>query len=188
MRIVIAEDESIIRLGLKKMLEQMGHMVWAAANGREALQMVRKHQPDLAILDVQMPYTDGLHTAKNIAQIHPIPVLLLTAFSDDALIAQAAELPIHGYLVKPTSPPELKAAIAVACKRFEEMVSLLQANAALQEKLETRKLVDRAKGALMVQKGLSEEDAYRLLQLRAREGRLSLKEVALAVVRNEGGR
>lgn len=185
MRILIADDESIIRLGLKMMLEQMGHTVWAAANGREALQMARKHLPDLAIFDVQMPYTDGLQAAKSIAQTNPIPVLILTAFSDDDLIEKAAELPIHGYLVKPVAPAELKAAIAVACKRFEDMVALLQANAELRETLETRKLVDRAKGKLMVQKGLNEEDAYRLLQLRAREGRQSLKEVALAVVRGD---
>lgn len=182
MRILIADDESIIRMGLKSILQEMGHWVFAAANGREALQMARKHQPELAIFDIKMPYTDGLQAAKTIAQTAPIPVILLTAFSDDDLIEKAADFPIHGYLVKPIQPGELKAAIAVAVKRFEEHTQLLRANEELRETLETRKLVDRAKGKLMVQKGLNEEDAYRLLQLRAREARLSLKDVAAAVL------
>lgn len=182
MRILIADDESIIRLGLKAILQEMGHSVIDASNGREALQMARRHTPDLAILDIKMPYTDGIQAAKSIAKSMPIPVILLTAYSDDDLIEKATDTPIHGYLIKPVNPQALKAAIAVAEKRFTEQAKLVQSNEDLQEALETRKLVDRAKGKLMVDKGLSEQDAYRLLQLRAREARLSMGDVARAVL------
>lgn len=182
MRILIADDESIIRLGLKAILQEMGHSVIDASNGREALQMARRHTPDLAILDIKMPYTDGIQAAKSIAKSMPIPVILLTAYSDDDLIEKATDTPIHGYLIKPVNPQVLKATIAVAEKRFAEQAKLVQSNEDLQEALETRKLVDRAKGKLMVDKGLTEQDAYRLLQLRAREARLSMGDVARAVL------
>lgn len=184
MRILIADDESIIRMGLKTMLQEMGHIVVTANNGREALQMARKHNPDLAIFDIKMPFTDGIEAAKTLARTVPMPIILLTAFSDDDLIEKATELPIHGYLVKPVLAGELKAAIAVAVKRFAEHQELMATNEKLSEALETRKLVDRAKGKLMVQKGLNEEDAYRLLQLRARESQLSLKDIALTVLKS----
>ncbi len=182
MRILIADDESIIRLGLKSILQEMGHSVIEARNGREALQMARRHTPELAIFDIKMPYTDGIQAAKAIAKSMPMPVILLTAFSDDDLIEKATDMPIHGYLIKPVHPPALKAAIAVAEKRFAEQVQLVEANENLQEALETRKLVDRAKGKLMVEKGLNEQDAYRLLQLRARESRISMGDVARSVL------
>ena len=105
MRILIAEDESIIRMGLKSMLQEMGHEVFAAADGREALQLARHYLPDLAILDIKMPKTDGLQAAKTLARTQPMPILLLTAFSQQDLVDQATELPIQGYLVKPIHPP-----------------------------------------------------------------------------------
>lgn len=183
MRILIADDESIIRMGLKSMLQQMGHMVVAASNGREALRMAHKHNPDMAILDVKMPFTDGLQAAKSLHTSHPMPVVLLTAFSDSELIEKASALPIHGYLVKPVKKESLEAAMAVAVNRFADQRALQQERDVLERKLETRKLVDRAKGKLMVQKGLDEEQAYRLLQLRARESRSSLADVAAAVLK-----
>lgn len=183
MRILIADDESIIRMGLKAMLQELGHVVLMANNGREALRLVRNHRPDLAILDVKMPYTDGVQAAKTIARTQPIPVILLTAFSDDDLVEKATDLPIHGYLIKPISAPALKAAVAVATKRFADAVALQTANDELRQDLETRKLIDRAKGKIMVQKGLNEADAYRLLQLRARETRRSMRETAVAVLK-----
>jgi response regulator NasT len=182
MRILIAEDESIIRMGLKSMLQEMGHEVFAAADGREALQLARHYEPDMAILDIKMPKTDGLETAKTLARTQPMPILLLTAYSQQDLVERATELPIQGYLVKPIQPPELSAAIAVAKKRFAETQALEAENVRLEEQLETRKLVERAKGKLM-ERGLSEEEAYRALQQHARTNRLSLREVAEAVLR-----
>lgn len=183
MRILIADDESIIRLGLQAMLREMGHVVVTASNGREALQMARRHNPDLAILDVKMPFTDGLQVAQILGRDRPLPVILLTAFSDDDLIERASEQPIHGYLIKPVQAAEVKAAIAVATRRFEEQRALLAENEKLAEALAARKLIDRAKGKLMIEKGLSEQDAYRLLQMRARDARVSLQEMAAAVLK-----
>lgn len=182
MRILIADDESVIRMGLKAILQGMGHTIIEARNGREALQMARRHTPEMAILDIKMPYTDGIQASKTIAKSMPIPVILLTAFTDDDLIEKASDMQIHGYLVKPVEPQALKAAIAVAQKRFADQMALVKSNIKLQESLETRKLVDRAKGKLMVDKGLNEQDAYRLLQLRARESRISMKDVAQAIL------
>ncbi len=181
MRILIADDESIIRLGLKAMLEGLGHEVWAATNGREALQMVTRYEPELAILDIKMPFTDGLQAAKTLARTHPLPILLLTAFSEQDLIEKATDLPIQGYLIKPIQPAELSAAINVAYKRFWEQQSLADQAAKLQETLEMRKLVDRAKGKLMA-KGFSEEEAYQAIQREARSKGRSMKEVALAIL------
>jgi two-component system, response regulator PdtaR len=181
MRILIADDESIIRLGLKSMLQEMGHLVLAASNGREALQMARHHQPDMAILDIKMPYTDGLQVARVLSQTMPMPILLLTAFSETDLIERATDLPIHGYLVKPIQPGELAAAIAVARKRFDESLALLASNEKLRETLAMRKLVDQAKGKLM-ETGLSEAEAYRLMQQQARDARQNMGEVARKIL------
>lgn len=182
MKILIADDESIIRLGLKVMLQDMGHEVLTAADGRQALDVARNHRPDLAILDIKMPYTNGLQVAKTLSRIQPLPILLLTAYSQQDLIDKASDLPIHGYLIKPIKPEELSAAIMVAMKRFQDNQALAAKAAKLEETLATRKLVDRAKGVLMDQEGLSEGEAYRLLQRQARESRKSMREVAHAVL------
>ncbi|MFN2138450.1 MAG: ANTAR domain-containing response regulator [Candidatus Promineifilaceae bacterium] len=181
MRILIAEDESIIRLGLKSMLQELGHEVIAASNGREALLLARGQQPDMAILDIKMPYTDGLEAAKVLARTQPMPILLLTAFSQQDLVERAAELPIQGYLVKPIKANELAAAITVANKRFWEHYDLALENERLQDQLEMRKLIDRAKGKLM-QAGLSEEEAYRAIQRQARDNRQSIRDAALQIL------
>ena len=170
-------------MGLKRMLQEMGHEVLAAKNGRLALQLARQHNPDLAILDIHMPYTDGLQAAKILSRTQPLPILLLTAYSEADLIDQATDLPIQGYLVKPITPAELAAAIAVARKRFDESQALAQQAATLQETLETRKLVEQAKGRLMQTMGLNEKAAYRTLQKVARDKRLSMAEVAKAVLK-----
>lgn len=182
MKILIADDESIIRMGLKSMLQEMGHHVLTATNGREALQMARRHQPELAILDIKMPYTDGLQAAKTLSRTHPLPILLLTAFSEAELINEATDLPIQGYLIKPIQPEELTAAIAVACKRFTEKQTLTEEKDRLEEALEARKVVEKAKGKLM-QAGLDEEQAYRVIQKHARENRKSMHQAALAVLK-----
>jgi response regulator NasT len=179
---LIADDEPIIRLGLQSMLEEMGHRVITAANGQEALQQAKRHLPEMAILDIKMPYTDGLQAAATLSRNQPMPILLLTAFSDRELIEKATELPIQGYLVKPVSPGELAAAISVAIKRFEENRLLQEQASKLEEKLETRILVDRAKGKLMTS-GMSEEAAYEAIQRQARDSQLSMRQVALAIIK-----
>jgi AmiR/NasT family two-component response regulator len=184
-RILIADDESIIRMGLKAMLQQMGHEVLAAVNGREAIQMAQRHQPDLAILDIKMPYTDGLQVAKTMNRTQPLPILLLTAFSDIDLIEKASDLTIHGYLIKPIKAAELTAAIAVARKRFAEGRALMERSKKLEESIETRKLIERAKGKLM-EAGLSEEKAYRALQLHARNNRQTMREAAKSILGQKG--
>jgi AmiR/NasT family two-component response regulator len=186
MRILIADDEAIIRLGLKTMLQEMGHEVIVAMNGREAIQMAARQAPDLAILDIKMPYTDGLQAAKTIDRSRPLPILILTAFSDSALIDKATDLPIQGYLIKPVQPADLAAAISVATKRFEEGQELTERARKLEEDLKTRKLVERAKGKLMLT-GLNEEDAYRALQIHARKNRLTMGEAARAILGDTGG-
>ena len=182
MRILIADDESIIRMGLKAMLVEMGHEVVTAVNGREALEMVRHHQPEMAILDIKMPYTNGLQAAEALSRTHPLPILMLTAFSEQDLIEEASNLPIHGYLIKPIKPEELAAAIAVARKRFDDNQRLTERASQLEETLENRKIIDRAKGKLM-EKGLSEEDAYHLIQTQARSLNKTMKQVALAILK-----
>jgi response regulator NasT len=181
MLILIADDESIIRLGLKSMLEGLGYQVIAATNGREAIRLAERQRPDLVILDIHMPYTDGLQAARAILAARPLPVLILTAFSEQDLIDRATDLPIQGYLVKPVQPEELSAAITVAVKRFAESQALAAHAAQLEADLATRKLIDRAKGKLM-QGGLSEEAAYRAIQERARRERQTLAAAAAAVL------
>lgn len=182
MRILIADDESIIRMGLKSILQELGHEVLAATNGREALEMARRHRPDLAILDIKMPFTDGLQAAKTLARTQPMPILLLTAFSEQDLIDKATDLPIHGYLIKPVKPEELSAAITVAYKRFVENQALQEEADNLAESLETRKLLDKAKAKLMA-KGMSEEEAYKTIQEQARNGRINLRTVATTILK-----
>jgi AmiR/NasT family two-component response regulator len=184
MLVLIADDEPIIRLGLQSILEEMGHQVITAANGREALQQAKRHLPDMAILDIKMPYTDGLQAAATLSRDLPMPILLLTAFSDKELIEQATDLPIQGYLVKPVRPGELAATMSVAVKRFTESQLLQAQSSKLEEKLETRILVDRAKGRLMAS-GMSEEAAYQTLQRQARESRRSMRHVALEIIKGE---
>lgn len=182
MKILIADDESIIRMGLKSMLQELGHAVWAATNGREALQMARRQPFDLAILDIKMPFTDGLQAAKTLSKNHPMPIILLTAYSQDDLIEKAADLPIHGYLIKPIKREELSAAIAIATKRFQELISLAEEKLQLAQALEERKTIEKAKGKLM-KTGLNEEEAYLWLQKHARDNRKSMHQAALTVLR-----
>ena len=181
LRVLVADDESIIRMGLRTMLTELGHEVRLAADGREALSLMRAAPFDLALLDIQMPLTDGLEVAKVIARKQPMPVLILTAYSDPDLIGRAAQLPIQGYLIKPVNERDLAAAIEVAVARFEEAQTAAREKAKLENELETRKMVERAKGVLM-HSGLSEEEAYQTLQRRARETRLSMRQVAEAVL------
>lgn len=184
MWILVADDEPIIRMGLKSMLEELGHQVIAAANGREALRHSR-HQPfDLAILDVRMPYTDGLQTAEALNRQRSLPILILTAYSDEELIDRATDLPIQGYLVKPIEPAELGAAIKVAVKRHQESESLKSQAAAYQLKLKAQRIINQAK-AKLVAAGLSEEEAHRAIHSQARDSQRPMHQVAQEILKDE---
>ena len=186
LKIIVADDESIIRLGLRAMLADLGHEALMAANGREALSLARSASPDLAILDIEMPLTDGLEAARVIARKHPMPILILTAYSQQDLIQQAAQLPIQGYLVKPVNERDLAAAIEVAIARFEETQAAARENAELRESLVTRKLVERARGVL-TRSGMSEEEAYLAIQRQARERRITMRQAAEAILAAKAG-
>ena len=185
LKILVADDESIIRMGLRTMLTALGHEVLLAANGRDALQLVRTARPDLALLDLQMPLTDGLEAAKVMARTRPMPIIILTAYSQDDLLQRASELPIQGYLVKPVNERDLAAAIQVAVARFADSQAAAREIAELRDSLETRKLVEKAKGRLM-ETGLTEAAAYLAIQRRARESRVSLRQAAESVLSSPG--
>lgn len=184
-RVLIAEDETIIRMDLREMLEEEGYfVVGEAADGKRALELAREHIPDLIILDIKMPIMDGIRAAEVITREGLAAVLILTAFSQRDLAAQAAQAGAMAYLVKPFQKSDLLPAMAVALERYVERVQLQGAVDELSERLETRKLVERAKGALM-EEGLSEAEAYRLLQRAAMDRGMKLDEVAQLVI--DGG-
>lgn len=176
--ILIADDESIIRLGLKQILEEVGHTVYSAENGVSAVRMAEKIHPDLVVLDIKMPEMDGLEAARLIYDQRQAPIIFLTAYGEQSLIEKASRLPVLGYLIKPIKEAELLAMIEVAVLRFEEHNRLTQAAAELEEEAAPRRTVDRAKGLLMQRQGISELEAYNILQERAREERRTLLEVA----------
>ncbi len=183
MRILIADDEAIIRLGLKAMLEEMGHdVVAAAADGQAAVQLARETQPDLALLDIKMPGLDGLGAAEAIAAERPIAIVILSAYSDRDLVARAASLAVHAYLVKPIRPTELAPTLEIAQSRFEEAQALRQEAAGLEEAMAARAVVGEAKRRLMAREGLTEAAAFRAIQERARRERRSMREVAEALL------
>ena len=183
LRILIADDESIIRLDLKKILESMGHRVVAeASDGRSAVEQARKGELDLAILDIKMPEMDGLDAAKILTQGKICPVLLLTAYSQQDLIDRAKEAGVFGYLVKPFKEADLLPAIEIAISRYKEMMALEKELGSVQDALETRKLVDRAKGILMDKRGMKETEAFRWIQLQSMNTRKSMREIAEAVI------
>ncbi|MEY2570371.1 MAG: two-component system, response regulator PdtaR [Acidimicrobiaceae bacterium] len=182
-RVVIAEDEAIIRLDLKETLEEEGYeVVGETGRGDEAVELVSSLRPDLAILDVKMPGMDGLAAAALISAEKHAAVLILTAFSQRDLIEKARDAGALAYLVKPFQKSELIPAVEVALGRFQEMKALADENLSLAEQLETRKLVDRAKGRLMDQHAMSEADAFRFLQKTAMDTRATLKSVATEVI------
>jgi response regulator NasT len=179
MRILIADDEAVIRLGLKTMLEEMGHqVVAAAADGATAARLASSLHPDLVILDIKMPQLDGLAAAERITAERPIPILILTAYSDRELVEQAATMAVQAYLVKPIRDEDLAPAIEIAQSRFQEWQALQKDAVHLREALATRELVDRAKRLLMEREGLTEKQAFLRIQHRSRRQRRSMREVA----------
>jgi AmiR/NasT family two-component response regulator len=182
-RVVIAEDEAIIRLDLKEILEDEGYeVVGETGRGDEAVELVRKNHPELAILDIKMPGMDGLTAAKEITGERLAAVLILTAFSQRDLIDQAREAGALAYLVKPFQKSELLPAMEIALGRFQEMKVLAQQVESLEEQLEVRKVIERAKGMLMDERGMKETEAWNWIQKRAMRERLQMKEVARRVI------
>ena len=182
-RVLIAEDEALIRLDLKEMLEEEGYAVVAeVGDGQQAVEKARELKPDLVILDIQMPVLDGLSAAEQIAAARLAPVIVLTAFSQRELVERARDAGAMAYLVKPFSKNDLVPAIEVARGRFTEMAALDEEVRTLEERLETRKLVERAKGVLMSGRGLTEAEAFRWIQQTAMNERRPMKAVAESVL------
>ena len=181
--VVIAEDEPLIRLDLREMLEEEGYRVVAeAADGETAVDLVTEHRPDLAVLDVKMPRLDGISAAERIAAARIAPVVMLTAFSQRELVDRARAAGAMAYLVKPFSKADLVPAVEMAMARFDELTALESQVTDLQERLETRKLVDRAKGVLQDRHGLDEAAAYRWVQRTSMDRRLTMRQVAELVL------
>jgi AmiR/NasT family two-component response regulator len=187
-RVVIAEDEALIRMDLAEMLAEEGYdVVGQAADGEAAVELAEQHRPDLVVLDVKMPRLDGIAAAERIAAGRIAPVVILTAFSQRELVERARDAGAMAYLVKPFAKDDLLPAIEMAVSRFSEL-QLLEAEVAdLSDRLETRKLVDRAKGVLQQQLQLSEPDAFRWIQKTAMDLRLSMREVAEGVLTHGPG-
>ena len=183
-RIVVAEDEALIRMDLVEMLGEAGYLVVAqASDGAEAISLVAAHKPDLAILDVKMPILDGISAAEEI--IATCPVLMLTAFSQRELVDRARDAGVMAYVLKPFTINDLVPAIEIAISRHLQMKSLAAEVADLHDRLETRKIIDRAKGILMAALNLTEPQAFSWIQKAAMDRRLTMKEVAQAVISPE---
>ncbi|MDX8035927.1 response regulator [Lentzea sp. BCCO 10_0856] len=186
-RVLVAEDEALIRLDLVEMLREEGYDVAGeAADGEEAIKLATELNPDLVILDVKMPKVDGIEAAQQIAGNRIAPVVILTAFSQRDLVERARDAGAMAYLVKPFAKRDLVPAIELAISRFSELAALEQEVAGLTERLETRKVVERAKGILMTKQGLSEPEAFRWVQRTAMDRRTTMKAVAEAVIENFG--
>ncbi len=185
-RIVIAEDEAIIRLDLRETLEEEGYEVVAdTGRGDTAIELVREHQPDVAIFDIKMPGMDGLDAARVVSSEKICPVVMLTAFSQREVIEQARDAGALAYLVKPFQKTDLVPAIELAIGRFLEMKTLSGERDALDEQLELRKLLDRAKGLLIDQHSLTEQVAFDFIQKMAMSKRMRMRDVAVAVLSGE---
>jgi response regulator NasT len=183
LRIVIADDEPIIRLDLKNMLAALGYdVVGEAGDGAKAVEAARNLSPDLVILDIKMPNMDGIDAAKLISEEKIAPILFLTAYSDVDLVHRAKEAGVYSYLVKPFKEADLLPAIEIAMSRWEELQELDKHAKDLEDKLETRKAVDRAKGILMDQYGLKEQEAFRRIQVQSMNTRKSMREIAEAII------
>jgi two-component system, response regulator PdtaR len=186
-RILLAEDETIIRLDLKETLERAGFEVCAEArDGQEAVELARTEKPDLAVLDVKMPRLDGIEAARRILADRPIPIVMVTAYGQEELVARAVEAGVFGYLVKPFRESDLLPAIQTATARHSELEALREEAESLAEALATRKVVERAKGLLMEREGLSEQDAFSRLQRASQVASRPMKVVAEALIATFG--
>ena len=183
LRILIADDESIRLLSLRAQLAALGHRVVAeASTGEEAIALAASTQPDLAILDIKMPLVDGIEAAERITQARPIPIILLTVYSEAQLVERAAQANISAYLMKPVSEEDLLPALTLALTRFKQFQALHREVVDLREALEARKVIEKAKGILMRRLDLTEEEAFRRLQRQSQESNRKLAQVAEAIV------
>jgi AmiR/NasT family two-component response regulator len=183
MRVVIAEDDSVVELGLQRMLDRLGHeVVGSAKNGEEAIRLVGNLEPDIAVLDIRMPGVDGLEAARRISENSPVAILMLTQFPDHALVKKAAESGAFAYLVKPVTVKQLGAAMDLACARFEDYTRLAGQTQQLKDELESRKLVDQARQILAEYLGISEGEALRRIQAESRRHRQKIQETAKAII------
>ena len=182
-RVLIAEDEALIRLDLKEMLEEEGYdVVGEADDGERAVALANQLRPDLVILDVKMPKLDGIAAAERIAGDRVAPVVILTAFSQRDLVERAREAGAMAYLVKPFQKKDLLPTIEMATSRFAEIVALEQEVSGLQERLEARKVIERAKGVLMTEHNMTEPEAFRWIQRTAMDRRTTMRTVSEAVL------
>ncbi len=187
LRIVIADNESIIRMDIREMLEEAGHtVVGEAADGLQAIELAKKHNPDLVIMDIKMPEMDGISAAKVISAKKLAPVLLLTAYSQKEIVEKAKESGVLAYLVKPVKENNLFPAMEIAISRFQEFMELEKELEDVKGSLETRKILDRAKGILMDAYQLTEQEAYRRIQQYSMSKRKSIREVAEAIISASG--
>ncbi|MCV2491399.1 response regulator [Geodermatophilus sp. YIM 151500] len=185
-RVLIAEDEALIRLDLKEMLEEEGYAVVAeAGDGQQAIEQARELSPDLVILDIQMPVLDGLSAAERIATDRIAPVIVLTAFSQRELVERARDAGAMAYLVKPFSKNDLVPAIEVARARFAEITGLDAEVRTLEERLEARKVIEKAKGKLMAERGITEAEAFRHIQRTAMNERTSMRALAQTILESD---
>ena len=183
MKILIAEDETIIRLDLRELLEKAGFEVVAEArDGEEAVELARAEQPELALLDVKMPKLDGIEAARRIIDERPIPIVMVTAYGEDELVARAVDAGVFGYLVKPFRESDLLPAIRTARARHEELLALREEADSLAEALAARKAIERAKGLLMEREGLTEQAAFARLRKASQISGRPLKVVADALI------
>jgi AmiR/NasT family two-component response regulator len=182
-RVLIAEDEALIRLDLREMLEEEGYAVAGeASDGETAVQLAEQLKPDLVIMDVKMPGLDGISAAERITASHIAPVVILTAFSQRDLVQRASEAGAMAYLIKPFTKADLVPAIEVAASRFAEMAALTTEAGNLRDRLEVRKLLDRAKGYLQDSRGMTEAQAFRWIQKSSMDRRLTMRAVAEEVL------
>lgn len=187
MKILLADDDPIIRLDLRHMLENIGYTVVAEAeDGVQAAALAESEKPDVCLFDVKMPGMDGIDAASKVAEAGIAPVVLLTAYSDEELIKRAASAGVFGYLVKPFKPNDLAPAIEVARQRFEANAKLTKELHSVEERLEARKSIEKAKGLLMKVSEIDEAEAYRRIQTQSMQNRKSMKEVADAIILAHG--
>jgi len=184
MKILIADDEAVIRIGLRTMLEDAGHrVVGMATNGRAALELAQSAKPDLVILDIKMPEMDGLETARHIMQKYPVPIVMLTAYSQRELVEQAKAAAVFGYLVKPVREDNLAMTLELAMIRFKEWKELRQQVKDLQTSLETRDVIDRAKRVLIERDGMSEREAFLKIRRQSRAHRMPMLKIAQEILK-----
>jgi response regulator NasT len=186
LRVLIVEDDTLVGMGLRSQLERLGHVVIGqAATAPEATELYRSQKPDLVLMDIRLDDTDGIELAKALLALRRVPMIIISAYSEAELIERASAAGVFGYLIKPVTLEGVQAQIEVAMRRFAEQESLIEKNESLMQMLETRKLVEKAKGIFMKRLGLSEADAHRRLQQESQRRRVGMDEIAKKIIESE---